>query len=96
MVEDSKGIQCDYYRNLWRDSFLNKNCKVFIALKRFDSVLSPCFGISFTTKVYIIYHHLVPFLLNYLPTDNGLAVVSEQAMESSHHHFNNVWKIQIR
>ena len=31
-------------------------------------------------------------MLKHLPTDNGLAVVSEQALESSHHHFNNVWK----
>ncbi|KAI6651144.1 hypothetical protein LOD99_5495 [Oopsacas minuta] len=97
------------------DLFLNKNCNAFIALRRFDSVGSSCFGISrctpefherilefeetykmcgisCTTKVHIVSRHLVPFLLKYLPTDNGLAAVSELALESSHHHFNNVWR----
>ncbi|KAI6651336.1 hypothetical protein LOD99_5302 [Oopsacas minuta] len=97
------------------DLFLKKNCNAFIALRRFDSVVSSCFGISrcipefherifdfeeaykmcgisCTTKVHIVCRYLVPFQLKYLPTDNGLAVVSEQSLESSHHHFNNVWR----
>ncbi|KAI6656194.1 hypothetical protein LOD99_1527 [Oopsacas minuta] len=43
---------------------------------------------SHPVKVHIICRHFVPFLQKYLLSDNGFAVVSEQGLESSHHHFN--------
>ncbi|KAI6656273.1 hypothetical protein LOD99_11295 [Oopsacas minuta] len=45
----------------------------------------------YTTKAHILSNHLVTSLL-YLPTDKELVVVSEQALEYSHQHFNNVWR----
>lgn len=48
-------------------------------------------GLSCSTKVHIVCRHLVPFI-DYLPKGMGLGAVSEQATESAHSRFRNVWE----
>ena len=49
-------------------------------------------GLPCSTKVHILCRHLVPFIRDYLPKGMGLGAVSEQATESAHSRFKNVWE----
>lgn len=46
-------------------------------------------GLSFTSKVHILCCHVAPVLEQ---TVEGLAFMSEQAMEASHSEFDKVWR----
>ena len=49
-------------------------------------------GLSCSTKVHVLCRHLVPFIKDYLAKGMGLGSVSEQATESAHSRFKNVWE----
>ena len=49
-------------------------------------------GNSCSTKVHVVCRHLIPFINEYLPKGMGLGAVSEQATESAHSRFKNVWE----
>ena len=49
-------------------------------------------GHSCSTKIHVVCRHLLPFIRNYLPKGMGLGAVSEQATESAHSRFKNVWE----
>lgn len=47
-------------------------------------------GMSVTTKAHYVMHHVADYLRFFEKPGVGLGIVSEQAIESSHHHFKNV------
>ena len=49
-------------------------------------------GNSCSTKVHVVCRHLTTFIRDYLPKGVGLGAVSEQATESAHSRFKNVWE----
>ena len=49
-------------------------------------------GHSCSTKIHVVCRNLLQFIRNYLPKGMGLGAVSEQATESAHSRFKNVWE----
>ena len=60
-------------------------------LFEFEEAFKMC-KISCTPKVHTVCRHIISFVCNYLPPGKSLGVVSEQALETSHHRFKDVWR----
>ena len=101
---DCDGVENPETFDIWLPNYMRKfnlpelHLLLGIGQKLYDAIVlqfEDAFiqsGNSCSTKVHVVCRHIIPFINEYLPKGMGLGAVSEQATESAHSRFKNVWE----